>query len=281
MLPNEPVLETQVVFPAPVTQPPPPIAQSFTVGGVLAKTAQVWWKHLPAFTAMTAVVYAPIASVGGAFFVAMAGVGSAPPQENIAAKLGAAVLAVGALTIVLATIQTGAVSYATLRHLSGERARFAEMVRAGFRRVLPLIGLGLLLWLAIVLGMLLFLVPGVFVMVATCAAIPASVAERPGVIGAIRRSLALTRGYRWALFGAGLATLVGVWVLQAVVQVGATVVSTALFRGEQAVIGMVALSQIGNVFFSAIPIIGLSVAYHDLRVAKEGVDTSALARVFE
>jgi hypothetical protein len=273
----EPILETQLVAPQPVEAPP--LGRRFTVGGVIAKTVTVWWKHVLAFTAMSIVVYAPLTAVLGAFLAA-ATAGNAPSQEGLP-RLAVAGGAVWLLTLVLAVVQAGAVTYGTVRHLSGERVAVAEMIRVGLRRGLPVVAVGLLLWLGIVLGMVLLFVPGLMLLVASCVAIPAAVVERPGTLGAIRRSFALTRGYRWGLFAAGLAVTVIVWVLAAVVQVGATVVSTLLLPQQQAMVGTIVASQLGNVFFSALPLVGISVAYHELRVAKEGIDTAALAKVFE
>lgn len=273
----EPVLETTLA--APRTPDAQPLGPRFTVGAVVSKTVSVWWKHVLAFTGMSIVVYTPLMVVLGLFMTAVV-TGNAPSVDALP-TLGIAGVVVWLLTVVLAVIQAGAVTYGTVRHLSGERARVAEMIRVGFQRGLPIVAVGFLLWIAIVLGMLLLLVPGVMLLVASSVAVPAAVVERPGTLGAIRRSFALTRGYRWGLFAAGLAVMVIVWVLTAVVQVGATVLLTLLLPQQQAMAGAIVTGQLGNVFFSAIPVVGIAVAYHELRVAKEGIDTAALARVFE
>jgi hypothetical protein len=70
-------------------------------------------------------------------------------------------------------------------------------------------------------------------------------------------------------------------MLAAAVQVGATVLSALVLPPQKAAVGVLVASQLGNVFFSALPLIGVAVAYHELRAEKEGVDTTALARVFE
>jgi hypothetical protein len=275
MAAEETILETRLVAP-----PPREVAlgRRFSVGGVLATTVSVWWKHVLAFTAMSFAVYAPfgvaVASLYGTVF-------QRPSRADEVAKLGIGMLGAWLLTVLLAVVQAGAVTYGTVRHLSGERARFGEMLRAGIRRGLPVVGVGILLWFAVMAGLVLLVVPGVVLLVATSVAIPAAVVERPGVVGAIRRSFALTRGRRWPLFAAGLSILVTVWVLVAVVQVGTAVAATALLPPPKAIFALFAASQLGNVFFSVLPLIGMSVAYHDLRVEKEGIDTAALARVFE
>jgi hypothetical protein len=269
----ERILETRLVAAA----PPPPVGHRFTAGTVIAKTMTAWWRHVLTFTALSFVVYAPLAVAFGVFGLA---VWSRLPGTQLS-RLFAALGGAWILTIVLAVIQAGAVTYGTIRHLSGERATVGEMLRAGIRRGLPIVGVGLLLWIGTALGFLLLVVPGVLLAVAGSVAIPAAVIERPGVIGAIRRSFELTRGRRWPLFAAGLAVLGVVWVLAAAVQVGATVVSAAVLPPQRAAVGMMVGSQLGNALFSALPLVGISVAYHELRAEKEGVDPAALAKVFE
>lgn len=276
---DEIILETQLVAGRPRELPP---GRRFTVGGVLGTTVSVWWKHVLAFTALSLVVYVPLGVTFGASFRSFARSPTPRPEElpSLVAALGGAWL----VTVLLAVVQAGAVTYGTVRHLSGERARLGEMLRIGLRRGLPVVGVGLLLWVGVTVGLVLLVVPGVLLMVATSVAIPAAVVERPGVLGAIRRSLALTRGRRWALLAVGLSILVTVWVLAAVLQVGAMVLLVTLLpaaRGPNAAFAVIVASQLGNVLFSALPLIGMAVAYHDLRVEKEGVDTAALARVFE
>ena len=49
---------------------------------------------------------------------------------------------------------------------------------------------------------------------------------------------------------------------------------------ERGTIAFVA-AQLGNAVFSVLGVVAIAVSYHDLRLAREGVDTAALARVFE
>jgi hypothetical protein len=278
---TERVLETRLVAAGPAPVPGAvPLGHRFTVGGVLGKTLAVWWRHVLPFTALSVVVYSPFAVTFGMFWSSVVRQGRTPGSGE-PGKLAVAVAAISLVTVVLAVVQAGAVTYGTVRHLSGERARFGDMVRAGLRRGLPVVGVGVVLWFATVLGLVLLVVPGILLMVAASVAIPAAVVERPGVGGAIRRSFQLTRGRRWAVFAAGLTTLVAVWVLTAAVQLGATVLASTLLPPQQAPLGVIVSSQLGNVLFSALPLVGIAVAYHELRVEKEGVDTAALAKVFE
>lgn len=270
---TERILETQLVSPA----PPAPVGHHVSAGTMIGKTMSAWWKHLLPFTALSFVVYAPLAAAFGAFGAAFWSRFQGRDAAWLAGGLGAAWL----VTAALAVVQAGAVTYGTVRHLSGERVGVGEMLRVGLRRGLPVVGVGLVLWLATALGFVLLVVPGVLLAVSSCVALPVAVLERPGVFGSIRRSFDLTRGQRWPLLGAGLAVLSVLWVLAAVVQAGATVLASALLPPQRAALGILVASQLGNVLFSSLPLVGVAVAYHELRLEKEGVDTAALARVFE
>lgn len=276
---TEPVLETRILAPAAPAGWEVPLGHRFAVGAVLGTTASVWWRHVLAFTAMSVVVYLPLTAAFGAFGAVLSS--GFEEARRFPRLLGAGAIAVPLATLLLAVIQAGAVTFATVRHLSGERVRVLDMLRAGVRRGLPVVGVGVVVWLGTVLGTVLLVVPGVLFAVASCVSIPAAVVERQGVLGAIRRSFALTRGRRWALFAAGLAVLLASWVLAAVMQVGAAALASALVSPRRAPVAMLLSSQIGNSLFSALPLIAIAVSYHELRVEKEGVDTAALAKVFE
>ena len=86
------------------------------------------------------------------------------------------------------------------------------------------------------------------------------------------RSAALTKGNRWKVFG--------IMLLLAIV----SVVSSAWVETLTAAAGTT-MKVLGNLIWSALfnafwAILGV-VIYHDLSVAKEGVDTDQIARVFD
>ena len=89
-----------------------------------------------------------------------------------------------------------------------------------FGRVQPrlgsIIGAGILLGLAIGIGFLLLIVPGLFLLTIWIAVIPAIVLENRGIGEAFGRSRELVRGYGWNVFGTIILTiliLIGVSIL--------------------------------------------------------------------
>jgi hypothetical protein len=275
--PAQPVLETRLVSPATTA---PAVGRRITVGAVLARTLRVWWAHVGAFSAMALAVFAPLLAGAGLF--AWSAFASAPtvPEPGALARRLLALVAGGALTLALSVVQMGAVTYGTVRWLNGERAPLGRMIAVGFRRGLPVVGTVVIVWLVTSAGALLLVVPGVVFLVAASVSIPAAVVERPGVVGAIRRSFELTRGSRWQLLAAGLVIVVVQWLLSSAAQL-ATFLLAPLWPGPWVLGASVLVSQVASALVSVISVVAIAVCYHDLRVTKEGVDTAELARVFE
>jgi hypothetical protein len=240
------------------------MAPRVEVGSLLGRSFEVWWRNLWRLTLVALLVYVPILLAGA---IGAAASGGTP---------GPAV-ALGALGSVLAAfVALGATTSATFQHLSGSRVRLGPMLAVGARRALPAVAVGFLTALAVLGGLLLLVVPGVIVFCGLYVAIPAAVVERPGPFGALRRSWALTRGRRLAIF----LVLLVLGMLSTVANGFATFLMAILPEGP-AVLGAAGVSLLVGLLFSSLQAVVPAVAYHDLRVEKEGADTSELARVFE
>jgi hypothetical protein len=114
--------------------------------------------------------------------------------------------------------------------------------------------------------------PAFMVMCMWYVATPACVVERLGPTKSLSRSSDLTRGNRWRVFG--MICVVGI--------IGA--IGTGMVEALAAGIGPIAGSVakvIWQGLLGAYDAILVVVTYHDLRVAKEGVDTDQIAAVFE
>lgn len=115
--------------------------------------------------------------------------------------LYAAVGAYGLIAGLLWLTASGALVQAAVAHDEGRRADLREVLRQGVARALPLFAVYLLFVLGVWIGCIFLLVPGIILAVMWSVALPAIVAERPGVFGAFGRSRALTKGARWHVFG--------------------------------------------------------------------------------
>jgi len=281
------------------------MVQDFTVGRLVGRTFTAWGQNFGRFTAIGLLSTLPSAATmhvamsrmmswsqaTGATALAevegpVAIEAAAVPDESALASVGVLMLVGVAAGLVLGMVQLAALAHGTFGHLRGERVSLGSMIATGLRRGLPAVLVGLVVWLAVTAGTLLLIVPGVFLGCALAVAIPVAVVERGGVGKALSRSFALTRGYRWRVLGGFLALVGLVWMIAFAVQVVAGIavgLASAFLEatGPTAAGATLLVAQAGNLLVSPILGVGVAVAYHDLRVAKEGLDTSQIAAVFE
>jgi hypothetical protein len=107
-----------------------------------------------------------------------------------------------AVSIVAGTLYQGMVVGLVSDVQDGRRDSSVEdLVRMAGPVILPLIGAGLLAGLAIGIGLILLLVPGLILLTIWAVIAPVIVVERTGVIEAFGRSRELVRGNGWQVFG--------------------------------------------------------------------------------
>lgn len=214
-------------------------------------------------------------------------------------------------SIATTAIWLAATSYGTFQYLRGQPVRFWESLRRGISVALPCIGATFLVSLAAIAVSAIVVVPifalvddvdrydaiATFILLAILAAlvlfiifafiatrlwvtIPVIAVERPGVIAALRRSWALTRGHAWRIFGIilvmwagtiGVSTVAGFAVFFAIVFIGGI---TGLIVGQGV---NIFVSLLANALYA----IAAAVAYVELRRAKEGFGIEDIAAVFD
>ncbi len=252
----------------------------FSVGRTIARTFSTWWRHVIAFSILTVGAMAPfwaVALLGG---FPIAGVNApANPLEGAAEQMQPVIPAgfwlAYAATMLLFLVEMGAITYGVIQHLAGKKVSLGGMIAAGVKRAVPLLVVGLLCYLAVLLGFLLLVIPGIWLACALAVAMPAVVVERPGIFGALKRSFAITKGKRFSIFVVFLVLFLVMMVTVALVTIFPML--TASFSPlAGVVIGQIVNASLGTLFW-VLP----GVVYHDLRVAKEGVETAQLAAVFE
>jgi hypothetical protein len=266
-------------FDAAVPQPPTPAyrppSEPVGVGTLVSRTFSVWSKHMWLFAGFTLVLFIPavlvmvIAAVGGA--VAAAGMSEGGMEAGAALGMLGPMLGIGLPLILIAAIANmGGLTYGAIQGLAGRPVSFGTMFSVGFRRLFPMIGAGIVVGLAVGLGFVLLIVPGVILGCGLSIVMPIVVAEKRGPIDAIGRSWNLTSGYKGTIFLTGLVF--------GLIYFGLALVGMVF--NLIPILGQLA-SLLINVLTGSLGTIWYAVAYHDIRVAKEGVATDDLAKVFE
>lgn len=90
--------------------------------------------------------------------------------------------------------------YVLVKDNDGEDASFRDCLRIAMRTFIPALAVLLLFIMAVALGSILLIVPGLIIATVWLVSTAAVVTERVGVFEAFERSRSLTRGYRWQVF---------------------------------------------------------------------------------
>jgi len=131
-------------------------------------------------------------------------------------------------------------------------------------------------------GALLFIIPGLIVLVSLALTAPALVVESLSSTAALGRSWALTKGARWKMVGIfiPLFLLLVVPMIAVTIVVGVVAAMMGLDAGgDSATIGVLGAAFAGLVQMLVYPVFNcaLTIAYYDQRVRKEGFDLELLA----
>jgi hypothetical protein len=246
------------------------VGGDFRVGDVLNRTWQVFTRNILFFIGITLLVYLAIFLPLGVVvvLVVLAGMGGDPWWGLIVAGIVLAVL----LFVILNTIGQAVLLFGTFQRLRGQPLRVGEALRRAFARFFPLVGVGVLYTLGLMVGFVLLVIPAFFVFVMWLVAVPACVVESLGPVASLSRSADLTKGYRWRVFGLMFA-------LTVINGIGGQFFAMALgVAGEWA-------SGVGSILWfvawTALWNCALIMIYHDLRVAKEGIDIEQIAAIFD
>jgi len=170
--------------------------------------------------------------------------------------------------------------YIAVGDLDGRRPGLREILPVSMRKLLPILGLSILMGLGIGLGWLLLLVPGIILLVMWIAAYPALIAEPINVIEAFGRSRTLTRGNRWRIFGLLLLLLVLILIFEASIIATAGGVAALAAAAQGANLVTTTLIAVGGIALGGVGYVGAAALYVQLRDLKAG-GAGRAAAVFE
>jgi hypothetical protein len=275
----------------------PAPAGEFRVGRVLSRAIEVLARHFLLFVGVTLVawlllivtVVALVLLIGPTFNVRFA----APGAIGAVGKMFFAFLFILLLCAVLYVLAQAVVLYGAFQAMRERPVNLGDCLKVAFSRFFPIVGIAICWIIAVAaVGILTGLISAavgppyvrvaisVMIFFGLCmtlvtmwfVAIPACIVERLGPLASIGRSNALTKGCRWKIFGMILLVFAVTMILSLV-----TGPVLSLIGKVVSALGSLALNGVMGAFYA----IYVAVTYHDLRVAKEGVDTDQIAAVFD
>jgi hypothetical protein len=239
----------------------PHVGTDFRVGDVLSRGFAICMANFPFFFAITFVVSLPN-------LLFLLNQDPLNPAATFGWRFGVSI----ALVMILSQLGQAVILFGAFQQLRGQPLRPGEAFSRALARFFPLLGLAILYGLGIMLGSMLLVVPGLILLVMWAVAVPVCVVEGLGPVASLGRSRELTKGHRWKIFGLLALLLI-------VSAVGNKLVGLILSPVGimAAALGTVIWAALLGAFWHCVIIM----AYHDLRVAKEGVSTEQIASVFD
>lgn len=200
-----------------------------------------------------------------------------PDGRALLVFLGATLVSTAILLAVTNLAVAGTMRMSISAYL-GTPVGWRESLRYAFSRLGSLTFLLILTTAGMVGGLLLCIVPGLWLQGVWGVAVPAMLVEELGAVGSLKRSFTLVRGRFWPVFGALFLAGLLASVVSSLLAAPALVVQ---FAGGSFVVSSI-LSGLGQVVGSALTIpytaAVTAVVYFDLRVRKEGYDLELLAQ---
>jgi hypothetical protein len=257
-----------------------PRQEKIKAGGIIVTATRVWFANLLPFSAIALLFNLPL------IVWCYTSTKVQAPGE-FATALHNYTLASGFLTFITGGLVCAAVSHGTLQHLRGTSVSVKESMRVGAKQAVTAFLITFLTTLFAGFAMLALIFPGVIVAIMYAVAVPVAVSEGLGFKASMRRSRALTDGLRKPV----LLTLLFIvamhfgftYLVQLFLGIGKLDL-TAPFQTSESQIAVMkhthnwlpistAIIQMLTAVSSVVP----AVLYAELRRAKEGQDTAAIA----
>jgi hypothetical protein len=183
------------------------------------------------------------------------------------------------LSFLAALLSFGASLWAISEAYLGRQPTVGYALRYALRRAWKLFVAGVVSYILIMLGVLLFIIPG-FIVMAGLAVVPqvAVLESLAAPTDAVGRSWRLTKGYKWRAFGLLVVSLIILYApILALAIIGGITNPEMIVTGETPAF----VTVVGQVIWLLLyPILNcvFTLYYYDLRVRKEGFDLEHLSQ---
>ncbi len=250
-----------------------PALRPLSMGEILDVSFQLYRRHFAAL-AMVALVCSGLPVLLSLFIEASGGM-----LQHVWLTL-----AYYGIFVVLSAIATAATVFIVSESYLGRPLSAAEALSRAAPLLWRVITCSVLTGLLVMVGFLLFVIPGIVLVCGVILAFPVLVLE-PGTTasGALSRSWALTRGSRWRIFGMLVTLFLLLYIpIVALTALAALVLPDAAPGAAMTggVVGLV-LAGVLQLFLYPLFYCVLTVSYYDLRVRKEGFDLEVLAQTLQ
>jgi hypothetical protein len=214
------------------------------VGGVLQRVFAIYREQFGLLIPAALVIFAPIAIINGLI---------------LSSGLVLAFLLTAIIGVIGTFLFQGMVVEAARDILDGRRDHdVGSLIGAAAPFIAPLAGAGILASIAIGIGFILLIVPGLFLLTIWAVLAPVIVLERAGVFDAFGRSQALVKGYGWPVFG----VLICLFIIQAILSAILNGIVHAILSN---IVGYVIGELISRTLIAPLSALAAAVLYFELK----------------
>jgi hypothetical protein len=243
----------------------------YTVFGCIRQSLSVWARNLVSIVVLGLIFFSPL------ILYTINEVSEVSTAGGLSEERGMWwVLIMAFATYAADQLLAAPIVYGVVQELNGTHAGVGACVWQGLKRFFPVFFTIFLLYWCVLFGAYPFVIPAFVLATGLYVAVPAAVCERPGIMGTLTRSFALTEGNRMRIFG--------LMILFWGARIGAKVAAITLIdpEGHTGKIQALLITVLAIDFlFGTIGAVMQGVTYGRLREIKDGVSSADLARVFE
>jgi uncharacterized membrane protein len=250
---------------------------TFSIGNVLGTGFRIWIKNFIPFMIITTLIYAPLLIWGVS---AVQGEMDYAHLKRISDVAKYSPMLIPLLNIFV----SAALTYGVVMTLQGQRASIGACIGTGLVRFFPVLGVAIVSGLCIIGGFIALVIPGIIVFCMLYVATQVSVLERPGVMGALRRSRELTTGHRFEIFGLLFILFLITFGLTKIIEAVMLPHAGDPSHYEETLRRIPAYMYVDLARALVVGSIGsvmAAVTYYFLRMEKEGTSATELAQIFE
>jgi hypothetical protein len=243
------------------------------IGEILSTAFQLYQRHWRTLWAIAAVVVVPFTLLQYLLGHQVRVAGLATSNGGVVVvstpswRVGLAGLVTALAGVLMFLLLTGAITRAVAAEAAGEDPGVEQSYRFGFHRLWSLLLVSVLVGLAVVGGLILFVIPGIYIGVRLAASTQALVVEGRRGTQAMGRSWELVGGHWWHAFG----TLLVAWLLTGLVNA----LITAPFSGTNWFVQAVVAAVATVVTLPYGTLVGV-LLYLDLRARKDNLTLERL-----
>lgn len=260
------------------------------VGEILDAAIKVYLRNARTLMGLTAVVVVPMRLIAGLVLLSTLPNGSDVPGGTFSVSSGsqtasdrAAVLGANGVLVVIELLAAALVTAACVKAVSDayldQPIGASESLRFALRRLPRLMVLEVVMWIGLIIGFILLIIPGIWLYAAWSVAVPVLLIERRGAFRSLGRSRRLVKGRWWATAAVLIVANLMVTLIAGAIE--ALLIAVASLPSQPSLLLAVTASTlsgvIGSVITTPFQAATVTLLYYDLRMRREGYDLHVLA----